>query len=68
MTAEPSILMRKLMPQDLFLIFASDGLWEQMSDKTAVDIVSRSPRFVMSLLLFVFVNFCFLICFFALTF
>lgn len=45
MTAEPSILMRKLKPQDLFLIFASDGLWEQMSDKTAVDIVSRSPRF-----------------------
>ncbi|KAJ6419791.1 hypothetical protein OIU84_029834 [Salix udensis] len=44
LTAEPSILMRKLKPQDLFLIFASDGLWEQISDKTAVDIVLRSPR------------------------
>ncbi|CAK7337780.1 unnamed protein product [Dovyalis caffra] len=44
MTAEPSILTRKLKPQDLFLIFASDGLWEQMSDETAVDIVLRNPR------------------------
>ncbi|XP_030943670.1 probable protein phosphatase 2C 63 isoform X2 [Quercus lobata] len=44
MTAEPSILIRKLKPQDLFLIFASDGLWEQLSDETAVDIVFKSPR------------------------
>ncbi|PPD72122.1 hypothetical protein GOBAR_DD30975 [Gossypium barbadense] len=43
-TAEPSILIRKLKPQDLFLIFASDGLWEQLSDETAVDIVFRNPR------------------------
>ncbi|KAE8668132.1 putative protein phosphatase 2C 63 [Hibiscus syriacus] len=42
--AEPSILIRKLKPQDLFLIFASDGLWEQLSDETAVDIVFRNPR------------------------
>lgn len=44
MTAEPSIVRRKLKPQDLFLIFASDGLWEQLSDQAAVEIVSKNPR------------------------
>jgi len=43
-TAEPSIVRRKLKPQDLFLIFASDGLWEQLSDQAAVEIVSKNPR------------------------
>ncbi|GJR02458.1 probable protein phosphatase 2C 63 [Tanacetum coccineum] len=38
MSAEPSILTRKLRPQDLFLIFASDGLWEQLSDEAVVEI------------------------------
>ncbi|KAA8536260.1 hypothetical protein F0562_028738 [Nyssa sinensis] len=44
MTAEPSILVRKLRPQDLFLIFASDGLWEQLTDEEAVEIVFKNPR------------------------
>ncbi|CAM8894914.1 unnamed protein product [Rhodiola kirilowii] len=44
MTAEPSIIVRKIKPHDLFLIFASDGLWEQLSDEAAVDIVYKSPR------------------------
>lgn len=44
MSAEPSILIRKLRPQDLFLIFASDGLWEQLSDEAAVGIVQKNPR------------------------
>ncbi|CAE6160810.1 unnamed protein product [Arabidopsis arenosa] len=44
MTAEPSIIVRKLKPQDLFLIFASDGLWEHLSDETAVEIVLKHPR------------------------
>ncbi|KAK1586507.1 hypothetical protein Q3G72_003228 [Acer saccharum] len=44
MTAEPSILIRKLKPDDLFLIFASDGLWEQLSDEEAVEIVLKNPR------------------------
>ncbi|KAK9163735.1 hypothetical protein Syun_004637 [Stephania yunnanensis] len=44
MTAEPSIQIRKLRPQDMFLIFASDGLWEQLSDEAAVDIVFKNPR------------------------
>lgn len=46
MTAEPSILVRELRQQDLFLIFASDGLWEQLSDQAAVEIVSKNPRAV----------------------
>ncbi|KAI9124306.1 hypothetical protein K1719_005606 [Acacia pycnantha] len=44
MTAEPSILIRELEPEDLFLIFASDGLWEQLSDQAAVEIVFKHPR------------------------
>lgn len=44
MSAEPSILIRKIRPEDLFLIFASDGLWEQLSDEEAVDIVLKNPR------------------------
>lgn len=45
-TADPSIKMHKLTPHDMFLIFASDGLWEQLSDQTAVDIVAQNPRVV----------------------
>ncbi|PWA98796.1 protein phosphatase 2C 29 [Artemisia annua] len=44
MSAEPSILTRKLRPQDLFVIFASDGLWEQLSDEAVVEIVHKNPR------------------------
>ncbi|KAH1199250.1 putative protein phosphatase 2C 38 [Glycine max] len=36
--AEPAILVQKLCPQELFLILASDGLWEQMSNQEAVNI------------------------------
>lgn len=48
MTAEPSVIVRELEPQDLFLIFASDGLWEQLSDEAAVEIVYKYPRAVSS--------------------
>ncbi|XP_062101856.1 probable protein phosphatase 2C 63 [Humulus lupulus] len=44
MTAEPSIIVRNLKPQDMFLIFASDGLWEHLSDEAAVEIVYKNPR------------------------
>ncbi|XP_031128247.1 probable protein phosphatase 2C 63 [Ipomoea triloba] len=44
LTAEPSIVTRKIRPHDLFLIFASDGLWEHLSDEAAVDIVFKNPR------------------------
>ncbi|XP_019444900.1 PREDICTED: probable protein phosphatase 2C 78 isoform X2 [Lupinus angustifolius] len=43
-TTQPSILTRKLTAEDLFLIFASDGLWEHLTDEAAVEIVFRSPR------------------------
>lgn len=42
--AEPSILVHKLCPEDRFLIFASDGLWEHLSNQEAVDIVQTCPR------------------------
>uniref|UniRef100_A0A0E0LGC7 protein-serine/threonine phosphatase n=1 Tax=Oryza punctata TaxID=4537 RepID=A0A0E0LGC7_ORYPU len=42
-TAEPSIHARKLKPGvDLFVVFASDGLWEHLSDEAAVQLVSKS--------------------------
>ncbi|KAG9147238.1 hypothetical protein Leryth_018209 [Lithospermum erythrorhizon] len=42
--AEPSITMQKLYPEDQFLIFASDGLWEHLSNQQAVEIVLDSPH------------------------
>ncbi|XVF75455.1 hypothetical protein PTKIN_Ptkin13bG0190000 [Pterospermum kingtungense] len=42
--AEPAILVQKLHPEDQFLIFASDGLWEHLSNQEAVDIVNTCPR------------------------
>lgn len=44
--AEPTILVQKLYPGDQFLIFASDGLWENLSNQEAVDIVQSCPRSV----------------------
>lgn len=42
--AEPTIQVQKLQPCDQFLIFASDGLWEHLSNQEAVDIVQNCPR------------------------
>lgn len=42
--AEPSILVQKLCADDRFLIFASDGLWEHLSNQEAVDVVQAYPR------------------------
>lgn len=44
LTSEPSISSRILGSQDRFLIFASDGLWEHLSNQQAVEIVHNSPR------------------------
>ncbi|XP_022935103.1 probable protein phosphatase 2C 68 [Cucurbita moschata] len=44
LTAEPSLSTRVLQPNDKFLIFASDGLWEHLSNQRAVDIVYNYPR------------------------
>lgn len=42
MSCEPSISSHKLHPDDQFLIFASDGLWEHLSNQEAVHIVSNN--------------------------
>ncbi|KAK6946453.1 PPM-type phosphatase-like domain [Dillenia turbinata] len=44
LSAEPSISVHQLQPQDQFIIFASDGLWEQLTNQEAVDIVQNHPR------------------------
>lgn len=44
LTAEPSVSSRNLQPNDQFLIFASDGLWEHLTNQKAVEIVHKSPR------------------------
>lgn len=44
LTAEPSIYARVLRPQDKFLIFASDGLWEHLTNQEAAEIVYNYPR------------------------
>ncbi|XVF56006.1 hypothetical protein PTKIN_Ptkin06aG0081700 [Pterospermum kingtungense] len=44
LTAEPSLCNRVLQPSDKFLIFASDGLWEHLTNQQAVEIVYNHPR------------------------
>ncbi|GAB2266910.1 hypothetical protein Dimus_001899 [Dionaea muscipula] len=44
LTAEPSLLKRDLLPSDQFFIFASDGLWEYISNQQAVEMVYNNPR------------------------
>ncbi|KAM7279247.1 hypothetical protein ACFE04_006381 [Oxalis oulophora] len=44
LNASPTILTHPLHPNDSFLIFASDGLWEHLSNEQAVDIVHNHPR------------------------
>ena len=46
LTAEPSICTRVIRPQDKFLIFASDGLWEHLTNQEAAEIVYNYPRTV----------------------
>jgi len=46
LSSEPSISVHHLQPHDQFIIFASDGLWEHLSNQEAVDIVQNSPRSV----------------------
>ncbi|XAR59855.1 Phosphoprotein phosphatase [Bertholletia excelsa] len=44
LSSEPSISEHQLQPHDQFVIFASDGLWEHLSNQEAVDIVQNHPR------------------------
>lgn len=46
LTSEPSICLRVLRPSDKFLIFASDGLWEHLTNQEAAEIVYNNPRAV----------------------
>ncbi|XP_054786319.1 probable protein phosphatase 2C 60 isoform X2 [Prosopis cineraria] len=46
LSSEPSISVYQLQPHDQFIIFASDGLWEHLSNQDAVDIVQNNPRSV----------------------
>lgn len=46
LTAIPTISSHHLHPDDSFLIFASDGLWEHLTNEKAVDIVHSHPRAV----------------------
>ena len=46
LSSEPAISVHELDPNDQFLIFASDGLWEHLSNQEAVDIVHKNPHSV----------------------
>ncbi|GER35904.1 protein phosphatase 2c [Striga asiatica] len=44
LSAEPSITVHPILPHDQFIIFASDGLWEHLTNQEAVDLVQNHPR------------------------
>lgn len=44
LSADPSISVHQLQPHDQFVIFASDGLWEHLTNQEAVDIVQNHPH------------------------
>ncbi|CAA2991596.1 probable phosphatase 2C 60 [Olea europaea subsp. europaea] len=44
LSSEPSISVHQLLPQDQFIIFASDGLWEHLTNQEAVDLVQNHPH------------------------
>ncbi|KAE9611553.1 hypothetical protein Lal_00011625 [Lupinus albus] len=44
LSSEPSITVHQLQPHDQFVILASDGLWEHLSNQEAVDIVANNTR------------------------
>lgn len=44
LTADPAISVHEIESSDQFLIFASDGLWEHLSNQDAVNIVQNHPR------------------------
>jgi serine/threonine protein phosphatase PrpC len=44
LSAEPSMCSIVLQPNDQFIIFASDGLWEHMTNQEAAEIVHNNPK------------------------
>lgn len=57
LSSDPSISVHELQQHDQFIIFASDGLWEHLSNQDAVDIVQNHPHNVRSIYIIV-VLFC----------
>jgi len=43
LSSQPSISVHELQSDDQFLIFASDGLWEHLSNQDAVDLIQNHP-------------------------
>ena len=43
-TAEPVVIKHEIQPGDKFMILASDGLWERISNEDAVNVVVQSAR------------------------
>ena len=44
MTAEPVVTKHEIQPGDKFMILASDGLWERISNEDAVNVVVQAAR------------------------
>ncbi|KAK1411738.1 hypothetical protein QVD17_32431 [Tagetes erecta] len=44
LSATPSIITHQIHSNDSFVIFASDGLWEHLTNEEAVEIVHKNPR------------------------
>lgn len=56
LSADPSVSVHEIQPDDRFLIFASDGLWEHLSNQEAIDIVQNHPNNV-RILVFYFIKY-----------
>ncbi|CAI5516671.1 unnamed protein product [Closterium sp. Naga37s-1] len=41
---QPSVLVKPLTEKDRFVVFGSDGLWENVSNEETVELVSKFPR------------------------
>lgn len=44
LSSDPAITVHQIQLTDQFIIFASDGLWEHLSNQKAVELVHSSPR------------------------
>ncbi|XP_058748929.1 probable protein phosphatase 2C 38 [Vicia villosa] len=44
LSSESSVSIHKIQPEDKFRIFASDGLWEHLSNQATVNIVNLNPH------------------------
>uniref|UniRef100_A0A803MBE8 protein-serine/threonine phosphatase n=1 Tax=Chenopodium quinoa TaxID=63459 RepID=A0A803MBE8_CHEQI len=58
LSSDPAISVHELQPDDQFVIFASDGLWEHLSNQEAVDIVQNNPHNVRGTFSDCFVGIC----------